>query len=338
MSQLRTIQVARGVAANLVVFSHLFFVESKYTVGGVLPPFTLYGISGVDLFFVLSGFIMVAVAGRDIGPIEFLWRRATRIYPTYWLVSLAVLAVAIVAPTIVNSSIQVPISLWRSFLLIPDRTLPLLAVGWTLVHEMYFYLVFAIILALRIPILAGLIGWGVIVLVIVATFPDQIANSPVLRLATSPLTAEFMMGAAVGLLWRKRHMPGTIAAGGIGLAGLVLSIGYRSTGPVAGDQSTSRRLAGWHIRLSFSAANLCPRWYRTAVPETTIASIVGGLRRLVLRHLPNTCSGDLSDWAGANPGCPSGRHKRERSTNSGWARGGQYCRRRSPRSFRAAHS
>ncbi len=47
--------------------------------------FTLYGISGVDLFFVLSGFIMVAVAGRDIGPIEFLWRRATRIYPTYWL-------------------------------------------------------------------------------------------------------------------------------------------------------------------------------------------------------------------------------------------------------------
>ena len=200
MSQLRTIQVARGVAANLVVFSHLFFVESKYMIGGVLPPFTLYGISGVDLFFVLSGFIMVAVAGRDIGPIEFLWRRATRIYPTYWLVSLAVLAVAIVAPTIVNSSIQVPISLWRSFLLIPDRTLPLLAVGWTLVHEMYFYLVFAIILALRIPILAGLIGWGVIVRGIVATFSDQIANSPVLRLATSPLTAGIYDGGGSGFV------------------------------------------------------------------------------------------------------------------------------------------
>jgi hypothetical protein len=93
---------------------------------------TLYGIAGVNPFFVLSGFIMVAVAGCNIGPIEFLWRRATRIYPTYWLVSLAALAVAIVATTIVNSSIQVPISLWRSFLLIPDRTLPLLAVGWTL--------------------------------------------------------------------------------------------------------------------------------------------------------------------------------------------------------------
>ena len=85
MPQLRTIQVARGIAANLVVFSHLFLVETKYTAAGVLPAFTLYGIAGVDLFFVLSGFIMVAVAGRDIGPIEFLWRRATRIYPTYWL-------------------------------------------------------------------------------------------------------------------------------------------------------------------------------------------------------------------------------------------------------------
>jgi exopolysaccharide production protein ExoZ len=100
---------------------------------------------------------MVAVAGGNIGPMDFLWRRATRIYPTYRLVSLAVL-VAIVAPTVVNSSIQVPISLWRSFLLIPDRTLPLLAVGRTLVHEMCFYLVFAIFLALRIPIFPGRAG------------------------------------------------------------------------------------------------------------------------------------------------------------------------------------
>ena len=81
MSELRTIQAARAIAANLVVFSHLFFVEAKYTASSVLPGFTLYGIAGVDLFFVVSGFIMVAVAGRDRGAIEFLWRRATRILP-----------------------------------------------------------------------------------------------------------------------------------------------------------------------------------------------------------------------------------------------------------------
>jgi exopolysaccharide production protein ExoZ len=281
MSQLRTIQLARGIAANLVVFSHLFLVETKYTAAGVLPAFTLYGIAGVDLFFVLSGFIMVAVAGRDIGPIEFLWRRATRIYPTYWLVSLAVLAVAIVAPTIVNSSIQVPISLWRSFLLIPDHTLPLLAIGWTLVHEMYFYLVFAIILALRIPILAGLIGWGVIVLVIVATFPDQTANSPVLRLATSPLTAEFMMGAAVGLLWRKRHMPGTIAAGGIGLAGLVLSIGYVAP---ALSLATSPHLDAWRVGIF-------------GFPSALLIYALAGIEQLYQKQRPPALLVALGDWS-----------------------------------------
>jgi peptidoglycan/LPS O-acetylase OafA/YrhL len=83
MAQLLTIQAARGFAANLVVVSHLSIVEAKYTTGDVLPAFTFYGIAGVDLFFVLSGFIMVVVAGHYTGPIDFLWRRATRIYPTY---------------------------------------------------------------------------------------------------------------------------------------------------------------------------------------------------------------------------------------------------------------
>ena len=88
MSQLLTIQAARGFAANLVVLSHLSIVETKYTAGDVLPAFTFYGIAGVDLFFVLSGFIMVAVAGHYAGPghyagsIDFLWRRITRVYPT----------------------------------------------------------------------------------------------------------------------------------------------------------------------------------------------------------------------------------------------------------------
>ena len=227
MPQLLTLQATRGIAANLVVFSHLFLVQAKYAAAaGVLPAFTLYGIAGMDVFFVLSGFIMVAVAGREMGPTQFLWRRASRIYPTYWMVSLAVLAVAIAAPAMVNSSVTVPISLWRSFLLVPDEALPLLAVGWTLIHEMYFYLVFAIFLAIRLPVLAGLVGWGVLLLVIVATVPDQVAASPVLRLVTNPLTLEFMMGAVVGVLWRKRHMPGVIAAGAVGLAALAVSIGY----------------------------------------------------------------------------------------------------------------
>lgn len=226
MPKLLTLQAARGVAANLVVLSHLFIVEDKYTHGSVLPSFSFYGVAGVDLFFVLSGFIMVAVAGRGVGPWEFLWRRAARIYPTYWLVTLVVLAVTILAPQIVNSSITEPISIWRSFLLLPARTPPLLAVGWTLVHEIYFYLVFALFLALRIPVLFGLVAWGLVLLTVTVIMPNEIAASPVLSLLTSPLTAEFMMGAIVGLLWVRRRTPRATIVGVIGVASFAFSLVY----------------------------------------------------------------------------------------------------------------
>lgn len=232
------------MAANLVVLSHLYNVEDRYTHGGILPAFAYYGIAGVDLFFVLSGFIMVAVAGRGVGPMQFLWRRAGRIYPTYWLVSLAVLAVAMAAPEMVNASIKQPISIWRSFLLVPSGTLPLLAVGWTLVHEMYFYLVFAIFLALRIPVRNGLIAWGLVLLAVMAAAPDKVAASPILSLVTNPLTAEFMMGALVALLWLGRRTPGALIAGVAGLAALAFSMIYLAP---ALSLATSPHLDSWRV-------------------------------------------------------------------------------------------
>jgi peptidoglycan/LPS O-acetylase OafA/YrhL len=71
MPKLLTLQAARGIAANLVVLSHLSPLRVSYKHGGVLPSFTFYGVAGVDLLFVLSGFIMTAVAGRGVGPWEF---------------------------------------------------------------------------------------------------------------------------------------------------------------------------------------------------------------------------------------------------------------------------
>ncbi len=244
MPRLQTLQVARGFAANLVLFSHLFTVEAKYTGGGVLPPWSLYGMAGVDVFFVLSGFIMVAIAGVSIRPAEFLWRRIVRIYPAYWLVSLVVLAVTFVAPQIVNSSVKAPISLWRSFLLFPAPTVPLLDVGWTLVHEMYFYIAFAILLAVRLPTLVGLLAWATAIIAVALIAPDQVAASPILHVITSPMTAEFMMGAVIGLLWRNKHTAGAAIASIIGTATLALSIAY-----VAPSVSlvTSEQLDLWRV-------------------------------------------------------------------------------------------
>jgi len=234
------------------------------------------------------------------------------------MVSLAVLAAAIAAPAMVNSSVTVPISLWRSFLLVPDETFPLLAVGWTLIHEMYFYLVFAIFLALRLRVLAGLVGWGVLLLVMVATVPDQVAASPVLRLVTNPLTLEFMMGAVVGVLWRNRRMPGVIAAGAIGLAALAVSIGYLA--PLL-SLVTSPHLDVWRVIIF-------------GVPSALLIYALTGIEMLYWKPRSTAllvALGDLRDRADAGPVGPSWRNRRECDVGCDRITGGQHRWRSHPR-------
>ena len=92
--------------------------------------------------------------------------------------------------------------MWRSFLLVGDQRPPVIMSGRTLVHEMYFYVVFAAILALRAPPLAGVIIWSLIILGVAATWPQYVMTSPVLQVVTSPLTFEFIMGVVIGVLCR----------------------------------------------------------------------------------------------------------------------------------------
>jgi exopolysaccharide production protein ExoZ len=185
---------------------------------------------------------MVVVAGKGIGVIQFLWRRAARIYPPYWVVSLVVLAISLVEPAWVNSSIHDPISLWRSFLLVPATTLPLLAVGWTLIHEVYFYLVFAILLALRVPILIGLLGWGSVLLVLAILGGDYLTSFPLGRVWTNPLTAEFMLGAAIGVRYDRKGGSARV----MGLATLVAAIVF--VAPIL-QLAENRYLDAWRVVL-----------------------------------------------------------------------------------------
>jgi exopolysaccharide production protein ExoZ len=266
MARLQTLQVTRGVAANLVVFSHLYTVEARYAGGEILPAFSFYGVAGVDIFFVLSGFIMVVVAGKGTRAIQFLWRRAARIYPPYWLVSLVVLATSFAQPTWVNSSAAGPVSLWRSFLLVPDTTLPLLAVGWTLIHEVYFYLVFAILLALRIPIPVGLLGWGLVLLLVTILGGDYVASFPLGRVWTNPLTAEFMMGAAIGVLYDHKNMRGAVWAGVTGIAMLAASIVFVAP---ALSLANNPHLDAWRVVLFGIPAALIVYWL-AALEQNTV--------------------------------------------------------------------
>ena len=207
MNKIQNIQALRGIAVLAVVFFHLMTIEQKY--GGtqtILPDFFNFGMFGVDLFFVISGFIMIAVTRGKFQNLKqatrFLYHRASRIYPTYWFYSLLVLGVFLFKPTLVNSSQGNEVNILASFLLLPSEKLPLVMVGWTLIHEMYFYLVYFIFLLLVAEkhLMKALVSW-VLAIVMVNIYFEL--NGPIEKLIFHPLTIEFVMGCFLGIYFSR---------------------------------------------------------------------------------------------------------------------------------------
>ena len=198
----------------MVVFFHMVTIEKKY--GGtntLLSDFFQFGMFGVDLFFVISGFVMVTVTRRKFQQprqaVTFLYHRISRIYPLYWFYSLLVLAVFLLHPSFVNSSQFGQVNILASFLLLPQKHLPLLMVGWTLVHEMYFYLVFFLLLFLPEKHLVKSIGFWTAIILFLQLYITS--DSPLaLRLISHPLTIEFVGGCLLALCTRQNK--GTLSA------------------------------------------------------------------------------------------------------------------------------
>ena len=153
----------RAVAALAVVYFH------TTSPAGLNLPVNI-GAHGVDLFFVISGFIITYIGVR--APERFLLRRLVRIVPFYWTATLGVFIAAVLAPAVFRSTRPDYVQLLCSLLFIPYRTgqgdlFPTLILGWSLNYEMYFYLVFQAALLLvpkRAPLVCGLailaIAWA----------------------------------------------------------------------------------------------------------------------------------------------------------------------------------
>lgn len=230
-NRIEAIRWLRGMAAFLVVMSHLMSVERKYAGDRLLPDWFVSGFTGVDLFFGISGFVMVWVTWQTLPGVRsatrFLWSRVTRIYPVYWLITLALLLVWLKMPQIVFASEDKAPVLWRTFLLYPDYRDPLLPVGWTLIHEMYFYLVFTVVLFLRPKWrLWAVLAWIAMVMAVAWYYWPLHPVPPLIRITASPLALEFLAGAMAAwsfLRWKGRlAMPALVAGLVMLLAGLVL--------------------------------------------------------------------------------------------------------------------
>jgi len=199
------IQVLRGVAVLSVVLYHIWLFEKQINFGKQLMP-DIFGLGylGVDLFFVISGFVMVSVTRgkfqQPLGTLLFLYKRITRIYPLYWFYTFLLVAAYFFLGTDTTS---LAVNL-KAFVLLPQEKFPILNVGWTLIHEMYFYVVFSLFLFAPEKWLSRLILiWFFLIIGFnMLIFKTQsITLTPAVFHIIHPLTVEFIMGCVMAILF-----------------------------------------------------------------------------------------------------------------------------------------
>lgn len=157
-TKLGWIEAYRGLAATAVVLYHTArHFDKNYGIPRLKSVFQ-FGHAGVDLFFVISGFIILFVHFGDIGRPDrishYLGRRLTRLLPAYWVA----LALTIVASQLGGHSTDLTNIAW-AILPVPISTEPVLGVAWTLQYEFMFYAAFAILILNRLAGLALLATW-----------------------------------------------------------------------------------------------------------------------------------------------------------------------------------
>ena len=232
---LNTIQAIRGIAALAVVFHHLVFTLHSYGARGSFFEFVRDtmrpGDAGVDLFFIVSGFIMVYIRGnylrdgqRQAG--RFLARRAERVIPPYWIYTTAALGLVILA-SVMGQAPEGAVSLasiLHSYFLVPYEKGFLLVVGWTLSYEMLFYFAFTFGLLFFTNRLAHIVAVGLVFVigVVIGQLVDLREVSTILTFFTLPIILEFVIGMVIAHFYLDGRYFGKTAglvliAAGIGL-------------------------------------------------------------------------------------------------------------------------
>jgi exopolysaccharide production protein ExoZ len=244
MRHFRSIHYLRGVAAIMVVVFHIFS-NVDFMRADLPNVFWLRG--GVDIFFVISGFVMVgSTTGRAINSSQFLRQRALRIVPMYWAATFAVM-------TQVEGE-------WlfkaKSLLFIPamnpesNMMQPVLEPGWTLNYEMFFYAIFALALllkeSLRFPAIAATFAT-----LAVAGWTTE--NGGLLEFYCRPMILEFVLGMAIARFGLRLN----IVAVPVGVAAMLLfqsaqvdrlfTLGIPAALIVAGALSYEGRLPHWKL-------------------------------------------------------------------------------------------
>jgi exopolysaccharide production protein ExoZ len=218
-----SIQYLRGAAALAVTTFHaLQWCDGGFEVGR----------AGVDVFFIISGVIMwrVTCAG-GVTPFAFLARRATRVAPLYWIMTLTVWALALWWRGFLPEVLPGAGHLLLSLAFIPHydplgRAFPTLPPGWTLTYEAAFYVVFSAALCMPVRwraltvtlILCAIVGAGFVL------------TDPAYALGANPMMLQFVLGVWLGVALESDVLPSRAWGVGWFALGLAAFAGLQATG------------------------------------------------------------------------------------------------------------
>jgi exopolysaccharide production protein ExoZ len=240
-----SLQILRALAAWTVVFHHYMQMYFDFKSDSMIGAFfAQYGAIGVDVFFVISGFVMYLVAAKsDTGPLAFVIDRIFRIAPIYWFYSiLTVACIYLFQDSFAYTSFNLK-SLLASAFFLPSwnpsgiGVFPVLTVGWSLNFEMFFYLALTCCMAASARHFFKLVFF--LLLISPILYPSDLYFSHV---AGSFKLYEFLAGALLAIAWTSRggsawiqryRYPALAAAFGATLVGMKILNSFESTLPVA---------------------------------------------------------------------------------------------------------
>lgn len=235
---LPSLQILRFAAASMVLAHHLLLeVATPRLAMPVVDPTGFEWSIGVDIFFMVSGFIMCFLTFKHFGErgywAEFLRRRFVRVVPLYWLFTSLMLALILFAPAAIAHNDLSAGRIVSSYLFYPwpragGDVYPILGLGWTLNYEMLFYLAYAAALCFSRRLgLAGITA----VFLLATTFgrfapPSWVA----LRFWTDPIILEFLLGVLLGWAYLSGFRLGALSRTALIVLGVGLSILFTRLG------------------------------------------------------------------------------------------------------------
>lgn len=286
-----TIQILRGLAALIVVLFHLTLGYERRGQPLIFAGIFQHGYAGVDLFFVISGFVIMHTSHRYFGQVAYfgtyLRKRLIRIYPVYWATLLIVLGSIYVMESITHQPLNWLPNTWALFLstifLLPNH-IEVIGVTWSLSFELYYYLIFGLlILSAR--------SWPVVLLVLLVSaaalihptlFPD---SKSLLTYCFSPYNLEFAAGV-LGWFLVSRFKPATWAC----IAALAASIIWLLIQPSALFEAVSQRVITYGVSaflLVVASTGLEQQgWFRPATLTQLFMKIGDASYLIYIVHFP----------------------------------------------------